>query len=92
MATAYRLRFSVETTIYLSSRQLGAGIGTTLYRRLLELLKTRGLHLAIGGVALPNQASIALHEKLGFQKVAHFGEVGFKFGRWIDVAYWELKL
>ena len=85
-------RFSVETTIYLAAQHLGAGVGTTLYRELLARLKGQGLHLAIGGVALPNAASVALHEKLGFRKVAHFNEVGFKFGRWIDVAYWELKL
>lgn len=46
----------------------------------------------IGGVVLPNPASVALHEKLGFAKVAHFREVGFKLGRWVDVAYWELML
>ena len=85
-------RYSVETTIYLAPQSLGTGIGTRLYRELLEQLKSRGLHLAIGGVALPNPASVALHEKLGFRKVAHFGEVGYKFGRWIDVAYWELPL
>lgn len=85
-------RYSVETTIYLAPAHLGNGIGTQLYRELLEQLKHRGLHLAIGGVALPNAASVALHEKLGFRKVAHFGEVGFKFGRWIDVAYWQLPL
>ena len=58
----------------------------------LAQLKGRGLHLAIGGVALPNETSVALHEKLGFRKVAHFNEVGFKFGPWIDVAYWQLAL
>jgi phosphinothricin acetyltransferase len=85
-------RYSVETTIYLDPRHTGAGLGSPLYRKLLDDLKTHGLHLAIGGVALPNVASVALHEKLGFRKVAHFGEVGFKFGRWIDVAYWQLAL
>jgi len=85
-------RYSVETTIYLSPHHLGARIGTELYRYLIESLKGRGLHLAIGGVALPNAASVALHEKLGFRKAAHFNEVGFKFGRWIDVAYWQLPL
>ena len=85
-------RHSVETTIYLSPQHLGAGVGTALYQALLGELKERRLHLAIGGVALPNAASVALHEKLGFRKVAHFNEVGFKFGRWIDVAYWQLSL
>jgi L-amino acid N-acyltransferase YncA len=46
----------------------------------------------MGGIALPNGASIALHEKLGFEKVAHFKKVGFKFDRWIDVGYWQLLI
>ena len=46
----------------------------------------------MGGIAFPNQASVALHEKLGFKKVAHFEQVGFKFKRWIDVGYWQLTL
>lgn len=85
-------RFSAETTIYLAPRSLRAGVGTELYLRLLEELRGSGMHLAIGGVALPNAASVALHEKLGFRKVAHFSDVGFKRGRWIDVAYWQLAL
>ena len=85
-------RYSVETTIYLAPQHVGAGLGGSLYRELLAQLKRQGLHLAIGGVALPNVASVALHEKLGYRKVAHFSEVGFKFGRWIDVAYWQLAL
>ena len=48
--------------------------------------------MVIGGVAQPNERSVALHERLGFRKVAHFSEVGRKFGRWVDVAYWELRL
>jgi phosphinothricin acetyltransferase len=55
-------------------------------------LKQRGFHLALGGITLPNPASVALHEKLGFHKVAHFSEVGVKFDRWLDVGFWELKL
>jgi L-amino acid N-acyltransferase YncA len=50
------------------------------------------LHALIGGIALPNNASAALHEKFGFKKVAQFEETGFKFGKWIDVGYWKLKL
>jgi L-amino acid N-acyltransferase YncA len=46
----------------------------------------------MGGIALPNGASIALHEKLGFEKVAHFKKVGFKFDRWIEVGYWQLLI
>jgi len=85
-------RFSVETTIYLAPHCVGKRTGTELYQYLLDPLKDRGLQTAIGGVALPNPASVALHEKFGFRKVAHFGEVGFKFGKWIDVAYWQLSL
>jgi phosphinothricin acetyltransferase len=55
-------------------------------------LKFAGVHSVIGGIALPNDASVRLHEKFGFKKVAHFREVGFKSNRWIDVAYWQLNL
>jgi phosphinothricin acetyltransferase len=48
--------------------------------------------MVIGGIALPNDPSIGLHEKYGFEKVAHFKEVGFKFEKWVDVGYWQLKL
>lgn len=85
-------RFSVETTIYLDPSRVHRGLGTRLYEALIAELPSRNLHAAMGGVALPNAASVALHEKLGFRKVAHFSEVGFKFGRWIDVAYWQRLL
>lgn len=85
-------RFAVETTIYLSHRQTGQSIGTKLYRALIDELRPLGVHCALGGIALPNPASIALHEKLGFTKIAQFREVGWKFGRWVDVGYWELLM
>lgn len=88
--TAYR--YSVESTIYLDQAFAGRGLGRLLYSALLEELRKRELHLVIGGIALPNDSSVGLHEKLGFRKAAHFTEVGMKFGRWIDVAYWELHL
>lgn len=95
-ATKWRVRnayrFSVETTVYLAPDSAGRGIGTTLYGALLERLRAGGYHLAIGGIALPNPASVALHEKLGFEKVAQFREVGLKFDRWTDVGYWQLVL
>jgi phosphinothricin acetyltransferase len=82
-------RFAVETTIYLTPGFGGRGFGTQLYQALLAQLRERGYHAAIGGITLPNPPSIALHEKVGMKKVAHFTEVGFKFGRWLDVGYWE---
>ena len=88
--TAYR--FSAEITIYLQPGFGGHGLGTSLYQELLQQLRARQYHLAIGGIALPNAASVRLHEKLGFEKVAHFKEVGFKQGRWVDVGYWQLQL
>lgn len=85
-------RHSVETTIYLEPGLEGRGVGTTLYSALLPILRDRGIRVAIGGAALPNEASVALHEKLGFERVATFRQIGFKHGRWIDVAYWQLVL
>ena len=85
-------RYSVETSVYLLPGYIGRGLGTALYQRLIDRLKGRGLHVAIGGIALPNDASVALHEKLGFRKVAQFPEVGFKLGRRVDVGYWHLTL
>ena len=81
-------RYSTETTVYLAPDQGGRGIGSELYGRLLPMLQERKLHAVMGGIALPNPASVALHEKFGMKKVAHFKEVGYKFDRWIDVAYW----
>ena len=85
-------RFSSEVTVYLAPEQGRRGIGSALYAELLSALRGSGLHAAIGGIALPNDASVALHEKFGFKKVAHFEQTGFKFNRWIDVGYWQLIL
>ena len=82
-------RFSAEVTVYIGHDHVGKGIGLRLYSRLLPALKSQGIHVAIGGIALPNDASIKLHEKMGFLKAAQFNEVGFKFKRWIDVGYWQ---
>jgi phosphinothricin acetyltransferase len=85
-------RFSTEVTVYVRQGLEGTGVGSALYSQLLSELKSLGLHAVMGGIALPNDASVRLHEKFGFKKVAHFREVGFKFNHWIDVAYWQLTL
>jgi len=85
-------KFSSEVTVYVHSGLGASGLGSALYERLFPILKSLGLHTAIGGIALPNEASVRLHEKLGFRKVAHFEEVGFKHNRWVDVAYWQRQL
>ena len=85
-------RFSVEITVYLDPNHLGRRVGTELYKELFAILHKSQAHAVIGGIALPNDASVALHEKFGMHKVAVFEEVGFKFNRWIDVGYWQLTL
>lgn len=82
-------RHSVESTVYLSPDASGRGVGSALYGALFDQLSERGVHAVMGGIALPNDASVALHEKFGMTKVAHFAAVGFKFGGWIDVGYWQ---
>lgn len=88
--TAYR--FSVEITVYVARDHTGRGIGSLLYDQLFPALQSRGIHAVIGGIALPNDASVALHEKFGLKRVAQFHEIGFKFNRWIDVGYWQRTL
>jgi L-amino acid N-acyltransferase YncA len=85
-------RFSVETTIYLHPDFARRGLGTFIYNQLLTELKACGMHLAIGGITLPNEASVSLHERCGFEKVGHFKEVGYKLGEWLDVGYWQRKI
>jgi len=83
---------SVETTVYVAAGHHKQGIGRTLYQELLQELRARGFHTALGIIALPNEGSVALHESQGFSKVAHLPEVGWKFGQWVDVGYWSLLL
>jgi phosphinothricin acetyltransferase len=83
-------RFSAETSVYLAPEHSGRGIGSALYQALLTRLAETTCHSLLAGIALPNDASVALHEKLGFEKVGQFREVGRKFDRWVDVGYWEL--
>jgi len=81
---------SVEASVYFAPEATGRGLGLPLYARLLEALEEEpGVHRVYGGVALPNEASFALHQRLGFKRVATFSEVGFKFGRYWDVAWFE---
>lgn len=80
---------SIEVSVYIKNGAEGKGIGTSLYQKLFPEILNKDFHAIIAGISLPNDASVKLHEKFGFEKVAHFREVGFKFGRWIDVGYWE---
>lgn len=82
-------KFSVETTVYTDPDLRGNGLGTLLYSALFERLAAAGIHAAVGGICLPNDASVALHEKMGMQQIARFNEIGFKAGQWLDVGYWQ---
>jgi len=84
-------KHTIETTIYLKPSATGKQIGTKLYTYLVSELKKQNYHAIIGGLSLPNDASIKLHENLGFKKVAHYNEVGRKFNKWVDVAFWQLN-
>ncbi len=83
---------TTETSIYLHQDHFGKGYGTQLYTALISQLRQLGYHALIGGISLPNEPSIKLHEALGFKAIGSFKEVGYKFDRWIDVGYWQLIL
>ncbi|HBZ69227.1 MAG TPA: GNAT family N-acetyltransferase [Deltaproteobacteria bacterium] len=83
---------TVETSIYLDPAQRGQRIGTRLYGALFDLLRREDVHRAIGGITLPNAASVALHRKLGFTPVGVMREVGRKFGRFWDVGWFQKEL
>jgi phosphinothricin acetyltransferase len=89
---------TLETTVYVHSGTRGRGIGTGLYAALFAALEDltpeqsryAPVHVLLGVLALPNKASVALHERFGMSKVAHLPAVGHKFDRWVDVGYWQL--
>ncbi|MFI0430116.1 GNAT family N-acetyltransferase [Mariniflexile sp. HMF6888] len=83
---------TVELTIYLKHHALGKQIGKKMYSELIQQLKAENYHVLIGGLTLPNEASVKLHEGFGFEKVAHFKEVGYKFDKWHDVGFWQLTI
>ena len=85
-------RYTAETTIYLAPGAGGKGWGTKLYQRLLADLEALSIHSVVGVIALPNAASVALHEKFGLKKAGQFTEVGYKLDRWVDVGYWQGRL
>ena len=85
-------RWSVDVTAYVDEGSRRAGVGRALYGELLVTLRRQGFHAAFAGIALPNAASIALHEALGFRKLGVYQDAGFKNGQWHDVGWWQLRL
>lgn len=84
--------YSVEITVYVDPRHHRCGIGHALYTRLFEILTLQGYQSALAGITLPNDASVRLHEAFGMEHVATFARVGWKFGAWHDVGYWQSQL
>jgi phosphinothricin acetyltransferase len=85
-------KYSVEHSIYVHHEHRGQGLGQTLLLAIIEAAREQQKHVLIGGIDASNTGSIALHEKHGFNKVGELPQVGFKFGRWLDMAFYQLTL
>jgi phosphinothricin acetyltransferase len=85
-------RWSVDFTAYLAPEAKRRGIGTQLYRALVKVCQALGYYRAFAGITLPNEASVRLHEKIGFRPIGVYRRVGFKLGKWHDVGWWSLDL
>lgn len=85
-------RWSVEVSAYVAEGRRGRGVGRLLYAELFALLRELGYYKAFAGIGLPNEASVALHQAMGFELIGVFRGIGFKHGRWHDVAWYQLSL
>jgi phosphinothricin acetyltransferase len=85
-------KYSIEHSVYVDRASRGQGVGEALMLRLIERANEQQYHLMVGGIDLENQASIALHEKLGFEHAGTLRQAGFKFGRWLDLAFYRRQL
>jgi phosphinothricin acetyltransferase len=95
-ATSHReraaYRWTAETSVYVDAAHQGQGLGRELYGALLGLLRRQRVYVACAGITLPNEASVALHESLGFTPVGTYRRIGFKAGAWRDVGWWQRML
>jgi L-amino acid N-acyltransferase YncA len=85
-------RWATDVAVYVTPERHRRGTGRALYRALFALLTEQGFRIACAGITLPNAASVGLHEALGFQPVGVYRDIGFKFGAWHDVGWWQLRL
>jgi phosphinothricin acetyltransferase len=85
-------RWSVDVSVYIASPHQGQGHGRRLYEELFERLRRQGFRVACAGITLPNEPSVALHERLGFEPVGVYKGIGWKAGAWRDVGWWQLEL
>jgi phosphinothricin acetyltransferase len=88
--TAYQ--WTVEVSAYVDRSAQRSGIGRELYSALFERLKERGFRLLVAGITLPNDASVGIHEAMGFEPVGVYSNIGYKAGQWWDVGWWQLDL
>jgi phosphinothricin acetyltransferase len=81
---------TIEESIYLDKNETGKSYGTQLFKHLLENIDKTETHVLIGGICIPNDDSVRLHEKFGFKQISNMKEIGRKFGKWQDVGHWQL--
>ena len=85
-------KYSVEHSVYLKAEHRGKGLGNALMNKLIEAARAHGRHVMVGGIDIENAASVALHRKLGFEHAGTIKHAAFKFGRWLDLAFYQLIL
>lgn len=85
-------KYTVEHSVYVHHAHRGQGLGLQLMRELIARAEAQGIHVLVGGIDAANQGSIALHTKLGFEHAGTIKQAGFKFGRWLDLAFYQLTL
>jgi len=85
-------KWAVDISVYVRQDCKGKGIGKALYSTLIFILKLQGYYNVYAGICLPNDSSVGIHEYFGFRKIAHYNNVGYKFGQWHDVGWWEMIL
>jgi L-amino acid N-acyltransferase YncA len=85
-------QWSVDVSAYVASEMRGKGVGRTLYTALLGILTDLGYYSALAGIALPNAASVGLHEAMGFRQIGIYRNIGYKHGAWRDVGWWQCQL
>jgi len=85
-------KYTIEHSVYVRADQRGQGFGTRLLKELINCAQRQNYHVVIGGIDVDNESSIRLHEKLGFSRAGMIRHAGFKFGRWLDLAFYELIL
>lgn len=85
-------KYSVENSIYVAASARGKGVGKLLFPPIIKAAAERQMHTIVAGIDAANESSIKLHERFGFVEVAHFKQVGYKFGKWLDLKFFQLLL